>query len=191
MRQPGAAAAGGINVDDLPDFDNMDFSAPQMQPSIMSQGQVNAMSLPSPSSHHMQAASMNDLTAQQKNSPWFLQAQDKERCMKMLGMFDKEHKGTLTAESMQQIIANTKLDQQTCSKVWQLSNPNSLGEFDVKMFSIAMHLLYRKRADNTIQLPDKVPLELELSAQTLMQAPMQQQPMMQQPPQMMQPSMPQ
>ena len=101
---------------------------------------------------------------QQKSSPWFLSQQDKERYMKMLTMFDTEKKGHLTDKEMQNIMTNTKLEKQTCAKVWQVSNPNLATNFDIKMFTIAMHLMYRKRTDSHIQLPDKVPIELELSA---------------------------
>ena len=65
----------------------------------------------------------------------------------MLGMFDTENKGILTDKEMQNIMTNTKLEKAVCAKIWQLSNPNLLTNFDVKMFTAAMHLLYRKRSD--------------------------------------------
>ena len=65
---------------------------------------------------------------------------------------------------MQQVMQSTKLEKQVCAKVWQLSNPNLHTVFTKEMFTIAMHLMYRKRQDPNIEIPQSLPVELAVSA---------------------------
>lgn len=63
----------------------------------------------------------------------------------MFSMFDKDLKGVLTDKEMQQVMISTKMEKTVCAKVWQLSNPKLESVFTKAMFTIAMHLMYRKR----------------------------------------------
>lgn len=65
---------------------------------------------------------------------------------------------------MQQVMTQTKLEKRVCAKVWQLSNPKLETTFSKTMFTMAMHLMFRKRQDANIQLPESLPVELSLSA---------------------------
>ena len=65
---------------------------------------------------------------------------------------------------MQQVMQSTKLEKQICAKVWQLSNPNLQTIFTKEMFTIAMHLMFRKRQDPNIEIPQTLPVELAVSA---------------------------
>ena len=65
---------------------------------------------------------------------------------------------------MQQVMQSTKLEKQVCAKVWQLSNPNLQTIFTKEMFTIAMHLMFRKRQDPNIEIPQTLPVELAVSA---------------------------
>jgi len=110
---------------------------------------------------------------------WFLKADDKERYNKMFSMFDKESKGHLSDQEMQQVMVSTKMEKAVCAKVWQLSNPKLESTFTKAMFTIAMHLMFRKRQDPNLQMPDVLPPELALSAASeSQQVPMQPQPLM-------------
>ena len=82
----------------------------------------------------------------------------------MFVMFDKEGNGQLTQTEMQQVMAQTKLDKKVCAKVWQLCNPKLETVFNKTMFITAMHLMFRKREDPNVQIPDQLPIELSVSA---------------------------
>ena len=75
-------------------------------------------------------------------------------------MFDKNNSDTLTDTEMQQVMIQTKLDKQTCAKVWDLSNSHGDDTFTKPMFFIAMHLMYKKRMDQSVELPNELPIEL-------------------------------
>ena len=51
-----------------------------------------------------------------------------------------------------------------CAKVWDLSNPKRESNFTFEMCLIAIHLLMTSKKDTTLQLPDKLPIELKVSA---------------------------
>ena len=68
---------------------------------------------------------------------------------------------------MQDVMTKTKLDNRVMAKVWQLSNPNLEANFSKKMFAIAMHMMFRKRQDQNVQIPEQLPIELSLSAAEL------------------------
>ena len=80
-------------------------------------------------------------------------------------MFDPNKSGTLTDREMQQVMVKTQLDKKTCAAVWDLSNPQRESEFSQSMFLIAMHLMYKKRQDPSIQFPERVPQELFVTAE--------------------------
>lgn len=61
-------------------------------------------------------------------------------------------------------MQSTKLEKQICAKVWQLSNPNLQTIFTKEMFTIAMHMMFRKRQDPNIEIPQSLPVELAVSA---------------------------
>ena len=61
-------------------------------------------------------------------------------------------------------MQSTKLEKQICAKVWQLSNPNLQTIFTKEMFTIAMHMMFRKRQDPNIEIPQTLPVELAVSA---------------------------
>jgi len=61
-------------------------------------------------------------------------------------------------------MVKTNLDKKVCAKIWDLSNPKRETTFSKTMFMIAMHLMYKKRQDANLELPDSVPVELRLSA---------------------------
>ena len=79
-------------------------------------------------------------------------------------MFDTNRSGDLTDREMQQVMVKTNLEKSVCAKVWDLSNPKRDSSFSKSMFYIAMHLMYKKRQDPNLELPDKVPIELAVSA---------------------------
>mmetsp|Transcript_3932 Transcript_3932/g.4690 ORF Transcript_3932/g.4690 Transcript_3932/m.4690 type:complete len:110 (-) Transcript_3932:1281-1610(-) len=94
----------------------------------------------------MQApTSLAQLSPELQNSMWVLRPEDKARYAQMYGMFDKEGRGYLTQEEMQQVMQSTKLEKAVCAKVWQLSNPKLTTTFSKSMFAIAMHLMFKKR----------------------------------------------
>ena len=80
-------------------------------------------------------------------------------------MFDPNSSGTLTDREMQQVMVKTQLDKKTCAAVWDLSNPQRETTFSQSMFLVAMHLMYKKRQDPTIQFPERVPQELFVTAE--------------------------
>jgi len=61
-------------------------------------------------------------------------------------------------------MLKTQLDKNVCAKVWDLSNPARASSFDKKMFFMAMHLMYKKKQDQSLELPATVPAELNVSA---------------------------
>lgn len=54
----------------------------------------------------------------------------------------------------------TKNSKDVCALVWELSNPNGEDFFTKPMFMVAMHLLYKKKKDESLQLPSHVPQSL-------------------------------
>ena len=58
---------------------------------------------------------------------------------------------------MQNVMLMTKMDQQVCGRVWELSNPKYEPEFTKPMFFIAMHLLFKKRTNPDLELPTQTP----------------------------------
>ena len=62
-------------------------------------------------------------------------------------------------------MVKTNMEKKVCAKVWDLSNPDKKSTFSKSMFMIAMHLMYKKRQNPNLDLPDQVPIELRLSAQ--------------------------
>ena len=82
----------------------------------------------------------------------------------MLGMFDKNQSGSLTDGEMQQVMVQTKLEKQVCAKVWDLSNPSRKTNFSKSMFFVAFHLMFLKKQNSNMELPDQVPQELRISA---------------------------
>jgi hypothetical protein len=50
-------------------------------------------------------------------------------------------------------MLQTKLDKGICAKVWELSNPSGEDQFSKTMFMVAMHLMYKKKKDMSIELP--------------------------------------
>ena len=106
-----------------------------------------------------------NLTEDQKKSIWYLTANDKQNYMKIFKMFDSNGSGNLTDSEMQKVMQQTKLDRGICAKVWDLSNSHGAETFTKPMFFIAMHLMYKKRMNNDIELPTELPPELVASAQ--------------------------
>ena len=84
--------------------------------------------------------------------------------MKIFKMFDKDNSDSLTDTQMQQVMQQTKLDRQTCAKVWDLSNSGGADTFTKPMFFIAMHLMYKKRLNANVELPNQLPVELLVSS---------------------------
>ena len=61
-------------------------------------------------------------------------------------------------------MLKTQLDKTVCAKVWDLANPSRVSIFSKKMFLMAIHLMYKKKQDPTLELPVTVPAELDASA---------------------------
>ena len=61
-------------------------------------------------------------------------------------------------------MQHTQLDNETCAKVWELSNSHGSEIFTKSMFLIAMHLMYKKRANPDLEVPNDLPIELFRSA---------------------------
>jgi hypothetical protein len=73
---------------------------------------------------------------------------------------------------MQQVIQMTKSSKEICALVWELSNPEGEEIFTKPMFMVVMHLLYKKKKDDSLQLPSQLPQSLlESSGMTTSQAP--------------------
>ena len=85
--------------------------------------------------------------------------------MNMMKVFDPNNSGTLTDREMQQVMLKTQLDKKICAQVWDLSNPQRDSVFSKSMFLIALHLMYKKRQDPNLQLPERVPQELFVTAE--------------------------
>ena len=82
----------------------------------------------------------------------------------MMKKFDHNESGSLTDREMQQMMMQTQLDTKFCAKVWDLINPGRESTFTKTMFLVAMHMIYKKKLDPSIELPSKVPTELYVSA---------------------------
>jgi len=82
----------------------------------------------------------------------------------MMKKFDHNESGSLTDREMQQMMMQTQLDTKFCAKVWDLINPGRESTFTKTMFLVAMHMIYKKKLDPSIELPSKVPAELYVSA---------------------------
>jgi hypothetical protein len=54
----------------------------------------------------------------------------------------------------------TKSSKDVCAQAWELSNPNGEDFFTKPMFMVAIHLLYKKKKDDSLQLPLHVPQSL-------------------------------
>lgn len=102
---------------------------------------------------------------EQRNSIWFMKPEDKANYSKAMTVFDTNQSGTLTDTEMQQALVKTKMEKSVCAKVWNLSNPQLLNTFTKPMFFIAMHLMYKKKQDPNLELPDQLPIELAVSAE--------------------------
>ena len=61
-------------------------------------------------------------------------------------------------------MTDTKLPREVCGHIWGLSNPKGLNTFKKPMFLIAMHLMYKKRQNQNLILPNQLPVELVQSA---------------------------
>ena len=72
----------------------------------------------------------------------------------MLSMFDQNQSGTLTAEEMQGVLVKSQMDKEVCRRVWDISNPQRDTTFTKSMFFVAMHLIYKKKQDANLELPD-------------------------------------
>ena len=89
---------------------------------------------------------------------------EKENYLNMMKHFDTNQTGSLTDREMQQVLIQTQLDKNFCAKVWDLTNPSGEKSFSKVMFLVAMHLIYKKKMDPQVNLPDKIPIELYVSA---------------------------
>ncbi len=61
---------------------------------------------------------------------------------------------------MQKVIQKTKNSKDVCALVKELSNPKGVEFFSKPMFMVAIHLLYKKIKDDSLQLPTHVPQSL-------------------------------
>lgn len=86
--------------------------------------------------------------------------EDRQNYEKIFAHFDKNQSGRLSDEDMQQVIQMTKSSKDVCALAWELSNPNGEDFFTKPMFMVAMHLLYKKKKDDSLQLPSHVPQSL-------------------------------
>ena len=68
----------------------------------------------------------------------------------MFQHFDQAKQGRLTDTDMQSVLQMTKSSKEVCAKVWDLSNPEGEDFFTKPMFMVAMHLLYRKKKDDSL-----------------------------------------
>jgi hypothetical protein len=66
----------------------------------------------------------------------------------MFAHFDAQGKGVLTDDEMKSVMQKTMLPQQVCYQVWQLVNPNGEDLFSKEMFLVAMHLVFKKKAND-------------------------------------------
>lgn len=95
---------------------------------------------------------------------WKLTSEDKQRYDKIFTFFDKTNRGKLLDSEMQEVMEQTKLPKEICGQVWDISNPTGEEMFTKPMFMVAMHLMYKKKKDEAIQLPRAFPLTLLESA---------------------------
>lgn len=65
---------------------------------------------------------------------------------------------------MQQVLQMTKSSRDVCALVWELANPEGDEIFSKPMFMVAMHLLYKKKKDDSLQIPTTLPSSLLESA---------------------------
>jgi hypothetical protein len=91
---------------------------------------------------------------------WRITAEDMQNYEKVFKHFDKENQGYLTDSDMQSVMKMTKSDKDVCASVWEISNPDGEEYFSKPMFLIAMHLLYKKKKDDSVQLPSEIPQSL-------------------------------
>lgn len=78
-----------------------------------------------------------------QDSPWFLRPEDVQKYNNIFNFFNKSGTGVLNFEEAQQAFMQTQLDQNVLEQVWGLVDSEEQGEFDRKMFCMAMHLLYK------------------------------------------------
>lgn len=77
------------------------------------------------------------------NSPWFLRSEDVQRYNSFFDHFNKSGSGVLDFEETKQAFMQTQLDDNVLEQIWGLVDTEESGEFDRKMFCMAMHLLYK------------------------------------------------
>ena len=88
------------------------------------------------------------------NSPWFIRPEDVQKYNNIFNYFDKSKTGVLDFEEAKDAFMQTQLSDDVLEQVWGLVDTEETGEFDRKMFWIAMHILYK------VKLGSKWPMSI-------------------------------
>lgn len=146
--QPGPPGMPSI-ADNLPDLDNLNVTA-------VSQNSGSSL-IPGMDQHLKQkeVEKANEKMKNSQDSPWFLRPDDVQKYNNIFTFFNKSGSGVLSFEETQGAFMQTQLDQSVLEKVWGLVDTEEVGEFDRKMFCMAMHLLYKIKTGSKV--PDTMP----------------------------------
>ncbi|KPI42673.1 Actin cytoskeleton-regulatory complex protein pan1 [Cyphellophora attinorum] len=80
--------------------------------------------------------------------------------------WDAEKRGHITGAVAIRMMDQSGLNRADLETIWDLADPNNVGQLDMDQFAVAMHLIYRKLNGYTV--PTRLPPELNLpSAPTL------------------------
>lgn len=90
-----------------------------------------------------------------QDSPWFLRPEDIQKYNTFFDHFNKTGSPALGMEETMGAFRQTQLDDSTLEAVWGLVDTEEVGEFDRKMFCMAMHLLYKIKLGS--RLPSSMP----------------------------------
>lgn len=124
-------------ADSLPDLNNMNIYALNMtadQSLLPGMDQILKQK---------EIEKAQDKMMKNTNSPWFIRPEDVQRYNSFFEHFNKSGSGVLDFEETKQAFMQTQLDDNTLEQIWGLVDTEESGEFDRKMFCMAMHLLYK------------------------------------------------
>ncbi|OMJ19470.1 Actin cytoskeleton-regulatory complex protein pan-1, partial [Smittium culicis] len=96
--------------------------------------------------------------SQPTTSPWVISESQKTSYKNQFHALDSSHTGSLSGSTVRDYFLKFGIPVNELSQIWQLSDSNSSGSLNLNEFSVALHLL-NKRKDN-IAIPQSLPQEL-------------------------------
>eukprot|EP00347_Sterkiella_histriomuscorum_P010340 403376681 len=149
----------------LPDLDSLDLNQfnniSSLIPSVNQVQQQKVMNQAQQQMMKQQQMMHQQVLERAKQSPWFIQPEEKERYLKIFAQVDKENMGFLSSEKVRGLFTQTQMDQASQDQVWNLVNPDNKERFDKPLFVVTIHYLYKKKQGS--ELPPRLPEESLLS----------------------------